>query len=201
MAAARRFANVPTLAHLDSSKMKALTVLDDEEIQELENGNPVRGMTRDAIEAMSVKELRENLRKERTALKKEKQSRQRDREIQEKAIAQKESKINELDQQLRYQQPPTKEQTALAGLAKLAVPYTYAIAEINAAIRTAYAIAQQAEATIGADVQMLSEWFGQYSREMGIFAELREAWTDEVDNAKPIDVGSIKEAGDVPELG
>jgi hypothetical protein len=108
MAAGRRFANSHTCATLPVSKMRALTVLDDEEIQELENGNPVRGMTRDAIEAMSVRELRENLRKERTALKKEKENRKQDREIQEQAIAQKEAKINELDRQLRYRPQKNK---------------------------------------------------------------------------------------------
>jgi hypothetical protein len=130
MAAARRFANVPTLAHLESSKMIALTVLDDDEIDTLEKGGNIAGMTLDDIERMSVRELRENLRKEREKVKTEKEGRKKDRETQDAAIAQKEMKINELDQQLRYQQPSTKEQRAVAALFALAAPYSFALADV-----------------------------------------------------------------------
>jgi hypothetical protein len=150
MAAARKFSNVPTLAHLETSKMKALTVLDDDEIEILKDGGMIRGKTLDDISRMSTRELREYARKKDDALKKEKEARQKDREAQEKAIAQKEMKINELDQQLRYQQPPTKEQLALAELQKINEPYTFALSRINAAIR-------EAEKTPGADALQLSE--------------------------------------------
>jgi hypothetical protein len=203
MVAARKFSNTPTLAYLESSKMKALTVLDDDEIDTLEKGGPIAGMTLDDIGRMSVKELRDNLRKEREKLKKEKEGRKRDRAIQEAAITQKELEINELDQQLRYQQPPTKEQTALAELLKLAKPYTFALAKVNASVREAYALVKEAEKVPGADVLMLNGWFNQFSPEMEMFAELHQAWTDEVDEAHPIEVGRILEAdgSDVPELG
>jgi hypothetical protein len=194
MVAARKFSNTPTLAYLESSKMKALTVLEEDEIDTLEKGGNIAGMTLDDIERMSVRELRDNLRKERERVKSEKSARKRDRAIQEAAIAQKEMKINELDQQLRYQQPPTKEQTALAELLKLAGPYTFALAEVNAAVRKAYALVKEAEKVPGADVLMLNGWFNQFSPEMTTFAELHQAWTDEVDEARPIEVGRILEA-------
>jgi len=109
MTAARKFGNTPALAYLGNTKVKALTVLDDDSIQTLENGGMVKGVTLDEIEKMTTKELRETLRKERDKRKKEKTA-------QEDAIAKKEEKINELEQQLRYQEPPTKEQLAEVAL-------------------------------------------------------------------------------------
>ncbi|MDR1096315.1 MAG: hypothetical protein LBL31_07985 [Spirochaetaceae bacterium] len=145
MAAARRFSNRHTCADLPVSKMRALTVLDDDEIDTLEKGGSIAGMALDDIERMSVRELRENLRKEREKVKTEKEGRKKDRETQDAAIAQKELKINELDQQLRYQQPPTKEQRAVAGLFALAAPYSFALAEVNGTVRKAFALVKEAK--------------------------------------------------------
>jgi hypothetical protein len=201
MAAARRFSNTKTFSQLGSSKMIALSVLDDDEIEKLERGEPVRGVTVDRLHQMTVRELRETVNKAEEALKKEKEGRKKDRETQEAVIAQKELKINELEQHLRYQTPPTKEQTALAGLQKLNEPYSYALAKINAGIREARALVSQAEKTPGVDVQMLSEWLNAFDLEMRTFDTQKENWLYEVDNAGPIDAGRIVEAGDVSELG
>jgi hypothetical protein len=209
MAAARRFSNSPTLANLDSSKMKALSVLDDDEIENLERGATVHGMTLDAIGKMTMRELRENLRKEKDALRKEKEGRKKDRETAEAAIARLDQEVCELEQQLRYQQPPTKEQTALAAIMKLSEGYGYALAKINTAIREAHGIVAEAEKTPGAEYLMLNGWLNQFSGEMETFHALKDAWLDEVDNAAPIEVGKVMlgsdraAAGgaDVPELG
>ncbi|GAB6393630.1 MAG: hypothetical protein MdMp014T_3003 [Treponematales bacterium] len=180
MAAARKFANVPTWADLEGPKLKALTVLDEEDIKNLEDGKAVDGLgTLDEIERMTTRELREALRKERD-------KRKREKEAQERAIAQKEAKINELDQQLRYQQPPTKEQIAIAELARLTHDYTLTIAKVNGAIDEARQIINQAERIEGVNVQILSEWLNRFDADMERHHSLRDAWMDEVDNAGPI---------------
>jgi hypothetical protein len=191
MLAARKFSNAPALAHLETTKMKVLTVLADDEIKDLDMGESVRGMKLDEIQRMSYRELCENLRKANNDLKKEKEKRAKDREVQEKTIAQKELKINELDQQLRYQQPPTKQQLALAALQKLNEPYTFALARINGAIREAYNLVREAEKTPGVDALQLNEWLNQFDIEMQAFNTARESWTNEIDNASPIEVGKI----------
>lgn len=113
MAAAQKFSNTPMLADLGSSKIKALTVLDDDSIQKLDAGEAIEGLgTIDEIGRMSVKELR-------SALRAEKQKRKEEREAQEAAISQKEQKLNELEMELRYREPPTKEQLAQAELDEL----------------------------------------------------------------------------------
>lgn len=62
MTSARKFSNTPTLAVLDTSKIKALTVLEDKDIEELDKGGEVFGMKLDDIGRMSTRELREKLR-------------------------------------------------------------------------------------------------------------------------------------------
>ncbi len=110
MAAARKFANVHTCGHLGNAKIRALTVLDDDSIKTLEDGGSLNGVgSLDDIEQMTVKELK-------SALRAEKKKRKEEREAQEAAISQKEQKLNELEQELRYRQPPTKEDFAQAKL-------------------------------------------------------------------------------------
>lgn len=202
MTAARKFSNVPTLAHLGSSKIKALTVLDDDEVQELEKGGKAKGMTLDDIDRMTMRELRSNLRKANETVKKEKEARRQDRDAQEKAIAQKEAKINELDQQLRYQQPPTKEQLAIAELAGFDDRYFHELAAAMGAIRKAVGIIERAQCVPGANAQILSEWMRKYNDEMillnGVHAELCSV----IDNLHPVAMGEYGEAAaDEPELG
>jgi hypothetical protein len=151
MAAARKFSNVPTLAHLESSKLKALSVLDEDDIQKLDAGGGVAGMTLDDIDRMSVRELRENFRKEREKRKKEKRA-------QEEAIAQKEAKINELDQKLRYQEPPTKEQSAETGLEPLKKKLFEHVMQAQFHLDEAVNVVAAAQKVEGASFPQLQEW-------------------------------------------
>jgi hypothetical protein len=124
MAAAERFSNRPTLADLGTSKMKVLTVLDDDDIETLEKSGSVKGMTLDDIDRMSTRELRENFRKEKELVKKEKEARKKERASFEQSMLQKDAKINELDMRLSGQEPPTKEQIAGDLLRKMTANYS-----------------------------------------------------------------------------
>jgi len=113
MAAAQKFSKRQSTAVLGNEKIRALTVLDDDSIKTLEDGGELTGIgTLDDIEKMTVKELK-------SALRAEKQKRKEEREAQEAAISQKEQKLNELEMELRYREPPTKEQLAQAELDEL----------------------------------------------------------------------------------
>lgn len=88
---ALKFSNASTSTHLDKlgkSKIFELLVLDDEEVDQLNSGDSVRGLTFDDIDRMSIKDLRKQLRegKEQLAAK--------DRLIQDKN-----KKIDELHTQ------------------------------------------------------------------------------------------------------
>ena len=113
MAVARKFSNRQTFGDLDKSKLMALTALDEESIKVLDSGKVLEGIgTLDEVDQMTVKELK-------AALRAEKKKRKEEREAQEAAIRQKEQKLNELEMELRYREPPTKEELAQAKLDEL----------------------------------------------------------------------------------
>jgi hypothetical protein len=186
MLAARKFSNTNSNSHLEPTKLRALSVLDEDDIKILESGGEVRGMTLDDIDRMTSRELRENLRKDREQVKKEKEGRKKDRTAFEQSMLQKDAKINELDMRLSGQEPPTKEQIAQIALVKMTPEYSIAIARVNGAIREAHALVAEAEKIEGIDAQRLSEWLNQFSPDMQTFHDLAGTWTDEIDNAAPI---------------
>lgn len=73
----------------NQSKLLELLVLDDSEIDALENGETVRGVTLDDVETMSVTELKKALRATRE-----------DAKAKDAVIKKKDEKLNELDQAL-----------------------------------------------------------------------------------------------------
>jgi hypothetical protein len=89
MQIAVKFANAPTLAHLGRCKLMELAVLDDDKIEELGKGGTIAGLELDEISCMSVRELRDALRKETEA-----------RADADAMIAKKNQKIDELDAKL-----------------------------------------------------------------------------------------------------
>jgi hypothetical protein len=89
MVVAAKFPSASALNHLGSSKLLEMAILDDEEIAALGDGGTIADYTVDDIEKMSVKELREALRKSEEA----------NAEADE-MVAKKNQKIDELDAQL-----------------------------------------------------------------------------------------------------
>ena len=139
MAAAQKFSNRQTTAVLGNEKIRALTVLDDDSIKTLEDGGGLAGIgTLDDIEKMTVKELK-------SALRTEKQKRKEEREAQEAAISQKEQKLNELEMELRYREPPTKEQLAQAKLDELKKKFYLQVGEASFALNRLIETVSQAE--------------------------------------------------------
>ena len=130
MAAARKFSKSAHCADLGVSKIRALTVLDDDSIKALEDGGLIEGVgTLDDISRMTVKELRD-------ALREEKKKRKEERDAQEAAISQKEKKLNELEMELRYREPPTKEQLAQAALDELKKKFFLQVGEASHALHS-----------------------------------------------------------------
>ena len=209
MLAAQKFSNTQTTAYLGNEKIRALSVLEEDDIKTLELGGEVKGMTLDKIEKMTVRELRDNLRKEREKIKKEKEARKRDREAQEKAIAQKEAKINELEQQLRCQQPPTQEQPAIAELSRLDGEYFHELAGAMGALRKAVYLLNTAQCVPGVNARILSGWIARFNEEMILLSGVHGELAETIDNLHPVVKGGYRtvsgeDAGvsaDVPDLG
>jgi hypothetical protein len=204
---AERYSKFPNFGNLNNSKFELLDEFTDSELEKLNDGEEVRGMTIDKWESLPATKVREKCREFEAKIKETEDARKHDREIQEKAIARKDTKINELEQQLRYQQPPTREQIAKAALDGMNRDYTVALGEVNGALRNAYALVVKAEKTKGVNVQQLNDWLNQFDREMSAFAELSKAWTDEIEEAGPMagwrisDLPGGEEEAGVQELG
>jgi hypothetical protein len=186
MAAARKFSNSQSIANLGTTKMIALSVLDDDDIQKLDTGGDIAGMNLDDIDRMSTRELRENLRKKTEQVKKEKETRKKERAAFEQSMLQKDAKINDLDMQLSGREQPTKEQIAKAALDDLNRDYTVALGEVNSSLRNALALLTKAERIEDVNVQQLSDWLNQFDIEMTAFRELSQTWADEIENAGPV---------------
>lgn len=152
MAAAQKFSNRQTTAVLGNEKVRALTVLDDDSIKTLEDGGELAGIgTLDDIEKMTVKELK-------SALRAEKQKRKEEREAQEAAISQKEQKLNELEMELRYREPPTKEQLAQAALDELKKNLFKQVGCTIYELQNLIALVERAQRVDGVTVDQLDAW-------------------------------------------
>jgi hypothetical protein len=177
-------AKFDTVSNLGVRKARLLTTFTKEEIDEYAKGGSLKGIPHDDVERKTYSELAGTVRELHRKVDSQK-------ERYEKTLKNMTEELSDLRMRYANQQPPTKEQTAKAELLKLARPYTFALAKVNASVREAYALVKEAEKVPGADVLMLNGWFNQFSPEMTTFAELHQAWTDEVDEAHPIEVGKI----------
>lgn len=137
---------------LGKSKFLELTILDDKEAEALADGKEIEGIgTLDDIAKMSVKELR-------SALRAEKKKREDEKEAQEEAISQKEKKLNELEQELRYRQPPTKEDLAQAKLDELKKDLFRQVGGTIHELQQLIALVERAQQIDGVTVEQLDAW-------------------------------------------
>lgn len=153
MAAARKFGvNSPTWGNLEYSKLKALTVLEDDDIRKLKDGDEVDGIgTVDDIAKMSVRELR-------AALRKEKQERQEERVALEEVVRKKETTISALEMQAAGIQPPTKEQVAERYLDELRKSLVGALSVAKDNLTSARILITKAQELDGVTVEQLDKW-------------------------------------------
>jgi len=108
--------NSATLQNLGPSKARYLTFFTKEEIDTYGKGGPLGAIPHDDVAKMSTRELEAEVRELR-------KKRDDDRKSSDKAIFMKEKKISELEAQLRWQGPPTKEQLAGAKLGEYLKPF------------------------------------------------------------------------------
>ena len=179
MAAARKFGNSPTVANLGSSKIKALTVLDDEDVAKLTDGEEVDGLgSADDIAKMSIRELR-------AALRKEKQERRDERASLEKVIEEKNSKANELESQLRYQQPPTKEQLAQVRLDDMRKSLVGALSVAKDNLQSAANLIANAQEIESVTVEQLDAWIQEADWLTSLLDDTYSQLVEDMQNIRP----------------
>ena len=134
----------PALLALGTTKLFELMVEDDEAIEALADGGTLAGLKLDDIEAMTARELRAAVRKERDARKK-------DGDAKDKVLAKKEAKITELETQLALRHTSSTaeaEQAALEELRNAALACEDALRLVVQVVNTV----TQAPATDAADL-------------------------------------------------
>jgi hypothetical protein len=182
--------NFHTYGNLGASKIRVLTVLDEPDIKALVKDGVTGNLSLDDIDRMTVRELREKLREERN-------KRQRDVETREKAIKQKEAKINEMDELLRYQQPISEKEKAEkateARLEELRKKLFAAIHQARFFFGDAINIITTARQLEGVTFPMLEKWAKSEYEEIAGFNELFEQLDDEL-NYISVDKGDGERA-------
>lgn len=180
MSAARKFgSNSPMLANLGSSKIKCLTVLDDSQVEDLVNGDEVPGLgTLDDIEKMSVRELR-------AALRKEKSERKTERDDLEAVIAAKNSKVDELERELRYQEPLTKEQVAASALERMDGEILIPLLVAQEQMRKVQDAIARARKIDGVTTEQLESWVAKQNENLAILSDDYEQMQDDIQNICP----------------
>jgi len=168
------------LEKLGKSKFLELTILDDKEAEALADGKELEGIgTFDDIAKMSVKELR-------SALREEKKKRQKERDAQEEAISQKEKKLNELEQELRYRQPPTKADIAQAKLDEKRKPLFTAIMSCIEDLSVAIDRVEDICRTDDVQLDQLTRLARSFDSEMSLLKEKLDVLDEALNAACPI---------------
>lgn len=155
MAAARKFGNSQASANLTGlgkEKIRILTVLDDDEVAQLADGEEVAGLGDvEDIAKMSVRELRD-------ALRKEKKERESERIALEEVVRKKESTISALETEVAGRQPPTREQLAGQALDDMRKSLVGALSLAKDNLTSARILIATAQETEGVTVEQLDKW-------------------------------------------
>jgi hypothetical protein len=179
MAVVHKFGpNPPALGDLGAAKFKMLTVFDDEDVKKYAEGGPLGDIPHDDVAKMTTRELQEALRAEREKRKKEKKT-------QEDAISKKEEKLNELEQKLRYQEPPTREQLAAVQLEPLKKKLFEHLLQAQFHLDEAVNATAAAQKVDGATFPQLQEWAMAHYEQLAPIGDLFEELDQALNNCGP----------------
>jgi len=181
------YRNSAPVPNLGVRKTRALTLLDKPVVEEYLSGGSLGDIPHDDVSEMSVSQLEEEVRKLREKVKKTEA-------VVKERIRQKDEQIAKLELENENRQPPTKEQIAIAELAKLDSEYFQELTVAMSAMRTAVKILGRAQCVPGVNVQILNDWIGKYNDEMVLVTGVYEEFTGILDNLHPIAKGEYKDS-------
>ena len=187
MAAAMRFGNSPTLGNLGSSKLKALTVLDEEQSQDLVSGERIEGLGNlDDIAQMTVRELRNSLRQLREEKAKAEEEHAKQLEAVENVVRKKEGKISELEVELSGRQPPTKEELAEQSLKEIRKQMIIRFSSMNAELDELNRLLARAQETEGVTVDQLDSLADGVGEFYSLFDDKYQDFNQDMENIRPM---------------
>lgn len=190
MSAAMKFGNSHTCANLEqlgNSKIRALTVLDDDSAQDLVNGEIVEGLGNlDDVAKMTVKELKDTLRQLRDEKAKLEEEHAKQIEAVENVVRKKESKISELEMEVAGKQPPTKEELAEQSLKEIRKQMIIRFSSMNAELdelNRLLARAQELEGVTVDQLDSLSDGVGEF---YSLFDDKYQDFNQDMENIRPM---------------
>ncbi len=187
MSAALKFGNSPTLGNLGSSKLKALTVLDDKQTQDFVNGEKIEGLgTSDDVAAMTVRELRNALRQLRDEKAKLEEEHAKQVEAVENVVRKKESKISELEMEVAGKQPPTKEELAEQSLKEIRKQMIIRFSSMNAELDELNRLLARAQELEGVTVDQLDSLADGVGEFYSLFDDKYQDFNQDMENIRPM---------------
>lgn len=190
MSAALKFGNSHTCANLEmlgNSKIRALTVLDDDDSQDLVNGEEVEGLGDiDDVAKMTVRELKKALRELRNERTKAQNEHEKQLEAVEEVVRRKEGKISELEMELAGRQPPTKEELAQKSLEEIRREMAGKFATMNATLDELNRLLSQAQETDSVTIDQLQSLSDGVAEFYSLFDDKYQDFNQDMENIRPM---------------
>lgn len=190
MEAALKFGNRQTSADLNilgKEKIRALTVLDDDDAQDLVNGEAVEGLGDiDDVAKMTVRELKKTLRELRNERTKTQEEHEKQLEAVEEVVRKKESKISELEMELAGKQPPTKKELAQRSLEEIRREMIGRLSSMNATLDELNGLLSQAQETDGVTIDQLQSLSDGVAEFYSLFDDKYQSFNQDMENIRPM---------------
>ena len=188
---AERYSKFPNLGNLNNSKFVLLDEFTDPELEKLNDGEEVRGMTIDEWETLPATKAREKCREFEARIKKFEEDRRHESNMREDIIAQKEKKIAELERQIRHQKQPTAEQIARIQLEEVGKEFVKQLVDAADALDKCKLRVLAAQRVEGATFQLLQDWQLLYNDYIKDVKDTLRELLDLIDDLHPdTDTGS-----------
>lgn len=190
MEAALKFGNRQTSADLNilgKEKIRALTVLDDDDAQDLVNGDEVDGLGDiDDVAKMTVRELKKALRELRNERTKTQNEHEKQLEAVEEVVRRKEGKISELEMELAGKQPPTKEELAQKLLEEIRRGMAGKLATMSATLDELSRLLMQAQETDSVTIDQLQSLSDGVAEFHSLFDDKYQDFNQDMENIRPM---------------
>ena len=158
MKLARIFGKFDKLSNLPASKLNALELLSSDQLEKIDNGDEISGITLEGIAAMTESEVREEVKRIQAEMTAQQEDHQKKVEALEKVVRQKEGKISDMEMELAGRQPPTKEDIAQAKLDELKKDLFRQVGGTIHELQQLIALVERAQQIDGVTVEQLDAW-------------------------------------------
>lgn len=187
MSAARKFSNSQALANFSRASLIALTVLDDDQAEELNQTGKIDGLgTASEIKEMTYRELQKALQDMRNEKAKLEEEHAKQIEAVENVVRKKESKISELEMEVAGKQPPTKEQLAEQSLKEIRKQMIIRFSSMNAELDELNRLLARAQETEGVTVDQLDSLADGVGEFYSLFDDKYQDFNQDMENIRPM---------------